>query len=49
MVKNKVRLRLYKDADFEFLHELLSDEATKKIFSIHVYDRKRANFFKIEN
>lgn len=29
---NKIRLRLYRDADFEFLHGLLSDEATKKFF-----------------
>ena len=29
MKKQRVRLRLYKDADFEFLHGLLSDEATK--------------------
>lgn len=32
MKGNKVKLRLYKDADFEFLHELLSDEVTKKYF-----------------
>ena len=32
MKKQRVRLRLYKDADFEFLHGLLSDEATKKYF-----------------
>lgn len=32
MDKNKVSLRFYKDADFEFLHELLSDEVTKKYF-----------------
>lgn len=32
MKGNKVRLRFYKDADFEFLHGLLSDEVTKKYF-----------------
>lgn len=32
MKGNKVRLRFYRDADFEFLHGLLSDEVTKKYF-----------------
>lgn len=32
MKENKVRLRFYRDADFEFLHGLLSDEVTKKYF-----------------
>lgn len=32
MKSNNVRLRYYRDSDFEFLHELLSDEATKKFF-----------------
>ena len=31
-MKNKVRLRYYKKSDLEFLHELLSDEQTKKYF-----------------
>lgn len=32
MKSNNVRLRYYRDSDFEFLHELLSDEATKQFF-----------------
>lgn len=32
MKGNKVRLRFYRESDFEFLHELLSDEVTKKYF-----------------
>ncbi len=32
MYKNKVKLRFYRDSDFEFLHGLLSDEVTKKYF-----------------
>lgn len=32
MKGNKVRLRFYRDSDFEFLHGLLSDEITKKYF-----------------
>lgn len=32
MKGNKVKLRFYRDADFEFLHGLLSDEVTKKYF-----------------
>lgn len=31
-MKNKVRLRKYKESDLQFLHELLSDELTKKFF-----------------
>lgn len=31
-MKNRVRLRFYKESDFDFLHELLSDEASKKYF-----------------
>ena len=29
---NKIRLRLYKESDLEFLHGLLSDEVTKEYF-----------------
>lgn len=32
MKGNKVKLRFYRESDFEFLHELLSDEVTKKYF-----------------
>lgn len=31
-LKERVRLRLFKDKDFEFLHGLLSDPVTKKYF-----------------
>ena len=31
-MKNKVSLRYYKESDLQFLHELLSDELTKRYF-----------------
>lgn len=41
---NKIRLRFYRDADFEFLHGLLSDEATKKFFPF-MYTMEREQTF----
>lgn len=40
MKKNKVKLRFYRDTDLEFLHGLLSDEATKKYFPFMYTERK---------
>ena len=33
-MKNKVSLRYYKESDLQFLHELLSDELTKRYFPL---------------
>lgn len=41
---NKIRLRFYRDADFEFLHGLLSDGATKKFFPF-MYTMEREQTF----
>ena len=42
--ENKVRLRLYREKDFEFLHGLLSDEVTKKYFPF-MYTMEREQTF----
>lgn len=41
MKENKIRLRFYRDTDFEFLHGLLSDELTIKYFP-YMYTTERA-------
>mgnify|MGYP003325051041 CR=1 FL=1 len=42
--ENRIRLRLYRDKDFEFLHGLLSDEVTKKYFPF-MYTMERGQTF----
>ena len=46
--KNKVKLRLYKDADFEFLHGLLSDPATKKYFPFMYTAVREQTFIRLD-
>ena len=45
--ENKIRLRLYRDKDFEFLHGLLSDEATRKYFPFMYTMEKEQTFFRL--
>ena len=45
---NKIRLRRYKEKDFEFLHGLLSDEATKKYFPFMYVIEKEQTFLRLK-
>ena len=45
---NKIRLRHYKEKDFEFLHGLLSDEATKKYFPFMYVIEKEQTFLRLK-
>lgn len=45
---NKIRLRQYRDSDFEFLHGLLSDEATKKFFPLMYVVEKEQTFLRLK-
>lgn len=45
---NKIRLRLYRDSDFEFLHGLLSDEVTKKYFPFMYTIEKEQTFLRLK-
>ena len=47
MKKNKVRLRFYREKDFEFLHGLLSDEVTKKYFPFMYTVEREQTFLRL--
>ncbi len=44
---NKVRLRFYREKDFEFLHGLLSDEVTKKYFPFMYTVEREQTFLRL--
>lgn len=46
-MKSRVRLRDYKDKDFEFLHGLLSDPATKKYFPFMYTVEREQTFIRL--
>lgn len=47
-MKNKVKLRGYRESDFEFLHELLSDEASKKYFPFMYTTSKEQSMLRLK-
>lgn len=47
MKGNKVRLRFYREKDFEFLHGLLSDEVTKKYFPFMYTIEREQTFLRL--
>ena len=47
MKENKIKLRFYRDTDFEFLHGLLSDEVTKKYFPFMYTIEREQTFLRL--
>lgn len=47
MKKNKIKLRFYREKDFEFLHGLLSDEITKKYFPFMYTVEREQTFLRL--